>query len=138
KRREASMRPAQAIHNWQADQKADPNLPEQKPEYVSAFRALSGYIRPHIWAFVGVFFCTLIAILSDLLQPFLMKIAIDDNLMAGKNDYRSLLIICGVYLGLSVSSFLFTYVQNNLLQHIGQSIVSRIRKQLFGHIMKLS
>ncbi|MBD2867886.1 ABC transporter ATP-binding protein [Paenibacillus arenilitoris] len=132
------MRPAQAIHNWQADQKADPNMPEQKPQYVSAFRALSGYIKPHIWAFVGVFFCTLIAILSDLLQPFLMKIAIDDNLMAGKNDYRGLLIICAVYLGLSVSSFAFTYVQNNLLQHIGQSIVSRIRKQLFGHIMKQS
>nr|WP_223829463.1 ABC transporter ATP-binding protein [Paenibacillus arenilitoris] len=113
-------------------------MPEQKPQYVSAFRALSGYIKPHIWAFVGVFFCTLIAILSDLLQPFLMKIAIDDNLMAGKNDYRGLLIICAVYLGLSVSSFAFTYVQNNLLQHIGQSIVSRIRKQLFGHIMKQS
>ncbi|WP_036720491.1 ABC transporter ATP-binding protein [Paenibacillus harenae] len=132
------MRPAQANHNWQADQKGDPNLPEQKPQYVSAFRALSGYVRPHIWAFIGVFCCTLIAILSDLLQPFLMKIAIDDNLLAGKNDYKGLLTICAVYLGLSVSSFIFTYVQNNLLQNIGQSIVSRIRKQLFGHIMKQS
>ncbi|CAM4325106.1 ABC transporter ATP-binding protein/permease [Paenibacillus alkaliterrae] len=132
------MRPAQAIHNWQTDQKADPNLPEQKPQYVSAFRALSGYVRPHIWAFIGVFCCTLIAILSDLLQPFLMKIAIDDNLLAGKNDYKGLLTICAVYLGLSVSSLLFTYLQSNLLQHIGQSIVARVRKQLFGHIMKQS
>ncbi|RCW47391.1 ABC transporter ATP-binding protein [Paenibacillus prosopidis] len=132
------MRPAQAIHNWQTDQKADPNLPEQKPQYVSAFRALSGYVRPHIWAFIGVFCCTLIAILSDLLQPFLMKIAIDDNLLAGRNDYKGLLTICAVYLGLSLSSLLFTYLQSNLLQHIGQSIVARVRKQLFGHIMKQS
>lgn len=132
------MRPAQAIHNWQMDQKADPNLPEQKPQYVSAFRALSGYVRPHIWAFIGVFCCTLIAILSDLLQPFLMKIAIDDNLLAGRNDYKGLLTICAVYLGLSLSSLLFTYLQSNLLQHIGQSIVARVRKQLFGHIMKQS
>jgi len=132
------MRSAQAIHNWQADQKGDPNMPEQKPQYFSAFRVLSGYIRPHLWAFIGVFCCTLIAILSDLFQPYLMKIAIDDNLLAGKNDYKGLLTICAVYLGLSLSGFIFTYVQNNLLQHIGQSIVSRIRKQLFGHIMKQS
>jgi ATP-binding cassette subfamily B protein len=132
------MRPAQAIHNWQMDQKADPNLPEQKPQYVSAFRALSGYVRPHIWAFIGVFCCTVIAILSDLLQPYLMKIAIDDNLLAGRNDYKGLLTICAVYLGLSLSSMLFSYLQSNLLQHIGQSIVARIRKQLFGHIMKQS
>lgn len=132
------MRPAQAIHNWQTDQKADPNLPEQKPQYISAFRALSGYVRPHIWAFIGVFCCTLIAILSDLLQPFLMKIAIDDNLLAGRNDYKGLLTICAVYLGLSLSSLLFMYLQSNLLQHIGQSIVARVRKQLFGHIMKQS
>jgi ATP-binding cassette subfamily B multidrug efflux pump len=132
------MRPAQAIHNWQADQKADLNQPEPKPQYVSAFRALSGYVRPHIWAFIGVFCCTIIAILSDLLQPFLMKIAIDDNLLAGKNDYKGLLTICAVYLGLSISSFGFTYLQNNLLQNIGQSIVARIRRQLFTHIMKQS
>lgn len=132
------MRPAQAIHNWQADQKADLSQPEQKPQYVSAFKALSGYIKQHRLGFIGVFLCTLIAILSELLQPFLMKIAIDDNLLAGVNDYRGLLVICAVYLGLSVSSFVFSYLQNNLLQHIGQSIVARIRKQLFGHIMKQS
>ncbi len=85
------MRPPQAIHNWQMDQKADLNQTEQKPQYISAFRALSGYIRLHLWAFIGVFCCTLIAILSELLQPFLMKIAIDDNLLAGKNDYKACL-----------------------------------------------
>ncbi|QKS43335.1 ABC transporter ATP-binding protein (plasmid) [Paenibacillus cellulosilyticus] len=120
------------------DQKADVNQPEPKPQYVSAFRAMSGYIRPHLWGFTLVLCCTIIAILSDLLQPYLMKIAIDDNLMAGKNDFSALLIICFVYLGLSLSSFVFSYIQNNVLQGIGQSIVSRIRKQLFGHIMKQS
>lgn len=132
------MRPAQAIHNWQMDQKAGVNQTEPKPQYVSAFRALSGYIRPHIWGFALVLCCTIIAILSDLLQPYLMKIAIDDNLLAGRNNYSDLLIICFVYLGLSLSSFVFSYIQNNVLQGIGQSIVARIRKQLFGHIMKQS
>ncbi|MBH5317406.1 ABC transporter ATP-binding protein [Paenibacillus sp. GSMTC-2017] len=132
------MRPAQAIHNWQADQKADLNQSEQKPPYISAFRALSGHIKLHRLGFIGVFLCTLIAILSELLQPYLMKVAIDDNLLAGKNDYGSLLLICAVYLALSLSSFLFTYLQSNLLQHIGQNIVASIRKQMFSHIMKQS
>ncbi|MFC4100195.1 ABC transporter ATP-binding protein [Paenibacillus xanthanilyticus] len=132
------MRPAQAIHNWQADQKGDPGRQDEKPQYISAFKALSGYVKPHRWALAGVMVCTVVAILSELLQPYLMKIAIDDNLLAGKNDFRGLLLICAVYLGLSVSSFVFAYLQNNLLQQIGQSIVARIRKQLFGHIMKQS
>ncbi|WP_246427732.1 ABC transporter ATP-binding protein [Paenibacillus phyllosphaerae] len=120
------------------DQKADLNMPEQKPQYVSAFRALSVYIKPHRWSFIAVFCCTLIAILTELLQPYLMKIAIDDNLLAGKNDYRGLIVIAVIYLGLSLSTLVFSYIQNNLLQNVGQSIVARIRKQLFDHIMKQS
>jgi ATP-binding cassette subfamily B protein len=129
------MRPAQAIHHWQTDRHTDPGQPEQKPEYVSAFRALSGYFREHLAGLAAAFVCTLLAILSELLQPYLMKIAIDDNLLAGRNDYGGLLVICAVYFSLSVSSFVFAYIQNNLLQQVGQSIVSSIRKRLFGHIL---
>ena len=32
----------------------------------------------------------------------------------------------------------FTYLQNNLSQKAGQSIVASIRKRLFAHISKLS
>ncbi|WP_248924486.1 ABC transporter ATP-binding protein [Paenibacillus hamazuiensis] len=106
-------------------------------ERKAAFRAIVAFAKPHRMTFVSVFFCTLIAITADLLQPYLVKIAIDDNLLIGKNDFRMLLIICGTYLGLTVLSFGFTYLQNNLLQYAGQSIVSRIRKDLFEHISKL-
>lgn len=127
----------QAIKNWQMDQKAELNGPAVKPKYISTFRVLSKYIKPHRLAFIGVFFCTIIAIAAELLQPFLVKIAIDDHLMAGK-DYTGLLVIGGIYLVLSLMSLLFTYIQNNLLQYAGQSIVAKIRKQLFEHISKLS
>nr|WP_244226730.1 ABC transporter ATP-binding protein [Paenibacillus protaetiae] len=120
------------------DQKTEPNMPEQKPQYVSAFRTLLRYIRPHLVSFGLVFLFTVIAILSDLLQPYLMKIAIDDNLIVGHNDYRGLLLICAAYFALSATSFLFTYLQNNLLQRVGQSIVGLIRKQLFSHILRQS
>ncbi|SFD57357.1 ATP-binding cassette, subfamily B [Paenibacillus catalpae] len=127
----------QAINNWQTDQNSGQGK-QPKPQYRSAFRILSSYITPHRKTFSLVAICTVIAIASELFQPFLVKIAIDDNLMAGNNDFSSLLVICAIYLGLSLSGLLFTYLQNNLLQDAGQSIVAKIRKQLFQHITKLS
>ncbi|MFD0671092.1 ABC transporter ATP-binding protein [Cohnella sp. GCM10027633] len=109
--------------------------PEAKPPI---FRFLLGYAKPHRGTFFLVGFFTLLAIAADLMQPYLVKIAIDDNIMAGKNDYGMLLVICGVYLALSVLSFLFNYLLNNLLQLAAQSIVARIRKDLFEHITRLS
>ncbi|OIA99592.1 ABC transporter [Paenibacillus sp. LC231] len=129
---------AQAINNWQLDQKADLNAPHSKPKYISTFRALSGYMKEYRLIFAGFIGCTLIAISAELLQPYLMKIAIDDNLMVGKNDFRGLMLICAIYFLLSLLSMVFTYLQNNLLQKAGQSIVASIRKRLFAHISKLS
>ncbi|AJY77989.1 ABC transporter [Paenibacillus beijingensis] len=104
----------------------------------ASFKGILAYAKPHRKTFFGVFGCTLIAISADLLQPYLVKIAIDDNLMIGRNDYGMLLIICGIYLLLSLLSFLFSYLQSNLIQFAGQSIVARIRKDLFAHITRLS
>lgn len=129
---------AQAIHNWQMDQKADLNGQKEKPKYRSSFRVLFGYMLEHKLTFAAFVICTLIAISGELLQPYLLKLAIDDHLMAGGAEYRSLLLIGGLYLLLSVTSLLFTYLQNNLLQKAGQSIVASIRKRLFKHITKLS
>ncbi|MEK0315376.1 ABC transporter ATP-binding protein [Cohnella sp. 56] len=104
----------------------------------SAFRAFYGYIRPHRLSFLLVFSCTILAVAADLAQPYLVKIAIDDHIMQGSYNYGALVTICAVYLGLAAAGFLFTYLQNNLLQYLGQHIIGRIRKDLFAHIGKQS
>lgn len=109
-----------------------------KEDRRAAFRAMLAYAKPHRGKFALIFLFTLLAIAADLIQPYLVKIAIDDNLLVGKNDFSMLLVICGVYLAFVVIGLVFTYLQNNLLQEVGQSIVARIRKELFGHISKLS
>lgn len=111
---------------------------EERQKTRSSFRSLSVYAKPHRFTFAAVLFCALLGIAADLFQPYLVKIAIDDNLMIGKNDYHSLLLICLFYAGLSISSLFFSYLQNNLLQFAGQSIVAKIRKDLFEHIFKQS
>ena len=133
----------QAINDWQADQKADPGKPAKpakpaKQQYRSAFRILGSYAGAHRRTFTLVALCSLAAVAAELFQPYLVKVAIDDNLMAGNNDYGSLLWICVIYFALSAAGLAFTYLQNNLLQQAAQSIVANIRKQLFQHITKLS
>lgn len=109
-----------------------------KEDRRAAFRSTLAYAKPHRWKFLLIFCCTMLVIAADLMQPYLVKIAIDDNLLIGKNDFGMLVLISGVYFALSVISLVFTYIQNNLLQLTGQSIVGKIRKDLFRHITKLS
>ena len=127
-----------AINNWQMDLKADMGGKPQKPRYRSAFRLLRTYVREQRTFFSLAVICSVIAIAAELFQPYLVKIAIDEHLMAGKSDFDNLLWIAFIYFGLSVLGLLFGYLQNNLLQYAGQSIVCKIRKQLFAHISKLS
>ncbi len=117
-----------AAHSESADKKMNK----------AAFRGLYKFAKPHRKTFLAVFGCIIVAIAADLLQPYLVKVAIDDHLMAGDRSAKTLLIIAGIYLLLSVAGFIFTYLQNNLLQLAGQSIVASIRKQLFRHITRQS
>jgi len=109
---------------------------QNKP--VSSMQRILPFAKPYRITFLLVTGCMVLAILGDLLQPYLVKIAIDSDLINGKNSFRILLYICGIYLLLSLVSLVFTYLQNILLQYAGQSIVSDIRKKLFKHITKMS
>jgi ATP-binding cassette, subfamily B, multidrug efflux pump len=111
---------------------------EGPAKYRSAFRVLFVYAKPHRLTLALMVACAILAIAADLLQPYLVKIAIDDHLMIGDTNYGTLVMISAIYLGLSLGGLLFTYLQNNLLQYAGQSIVAHIRKELFEHISKLS
>jgi ATP-binding cassette subfamily B multidrug efflux pump len=116
-----------------------PNKPPlDRKKTQASFRSLAVYAKPHRLTFFAVVVCALLGIAADLFQPYLVKVAIDDNLMIGKNDFSALIMICLLYGGLSISSMFFSYLQNNLLQFAGQSIVAKIRKDLFQHIFKQS
>ncbi|ASS65295.1 ABC transporter ATP-binding protein [Paenibacillus sp. RUD330] len=111
---------------------------QNPPRSKEARKGIMIYAKPYRKAFTGVFFCTLIAVFADLLQPYLVKIVIDDHLMQGKTEFRPLLLIGVLYLLLSILALLFSYLQNNLIQRTGQGIVASLRKDLFRHISRLS
>lgn len=134
---DADANPKHTNHNSKRTDQSEASTNDHHSKRAS-FKEMMGYAKPHRWAFAGIFFCSLLGISADLLQPYLVKIAIDDHLAVGQTSTLFLVKLAAVFLGLAVISFIFTYIQNNLLQHVGQSIVARIRKDLFRHISKMS
>jgi ATP-binding cassette subfamily B protein len=97
---------------------------------------LGSYARPHRGTLMAVVGCSLLAISADLMQPVLIKIAIDDRLLFEAGGFARVLELSAAYLVLAVLALVFAYLQANLLQNAGQRIVARLRGDLFRHIAK--
>jgi len=103
-----------------------------------AIRALLAYARPHRRKFLFGFLCTFLAIAADLLQPVIVKTAIDDTIPLGASGIPALVGLGAAYALLAILGFAFAYLQSNLLQRAGQAIVAQLRKDLFRHITSQS
>lgn len=98
-------------------------------------RRLLTYLRPH-WASVLVAFVAILGgSLTDLAQPWLTQIAIDDYITKG--DLPGLWQLGRWFLAILVLSFLCEFVQTSVMQLIGQKILHRVRQDVFAHLQRL-
>ena len=118
-------------------------------------RRLLTYLRPYRLQ-VGI---SLVAILfkagSDILGPYLTKVAVDLYMTHGITDralsHRSLLApylsrdaftgiteIAGIYLASLVFSYFLEFVQTYLMQWTGQKVMYDLRSQIFRHIQQMN
>lgn len=102
------------------------------------FATLSPYLRRFRVRLAVIFVLIVAVVCVDLVQPWLVKVAIDRYLAVPTPDERAVLLIAGGYLGIVLLSFALTYYQEILLQNAGQSIVRAIRIDLFRHIQTLA
>ncbi len=72
---------------------------------------------------------------AKLAQPWLLKLAIDNHIVAGRMTGLPLLAL--YYLLLIVAESLFTYVEVYLLQYLGQKVMFDLRLELFSHVQRL-
>ena len=73
---------------------------------------------------------------GGLLAPYLIKVAIDDNIATG--DVRGL-IVSTVWIGCSlIAVYLASAGQNYILSWVGQRVLATLRAQLFRHLQALS
>lgn len=104
----------------------------------TAMRRLVGYARPFLGEFLVVVALVLVYIVTQVMQPWLVKIVIDQDLIVKHPQFRSILDIGLMYLGITVMGLVSNFTQNRKLQWIGQRIVRNIRNDLFTHIESLS
>ena len=112
-------------------------------------RRLLRYLAPYkLQAGISAF-AILIKSGSDILGPYLIKVAVDTYLAptAGKHSWLSrhlsplpmtgITQLAGLYLGALVLSFLLEFVQTYLMQWTGQKIMFDLRAEIFRHLQRM-
>ncbi len=101
-------------------------------------RDLFVYARPYKRLFVGIIGLVIIYNLTQVSQPYLVKVAIDRYLLVHHPVLRPLVEIGVAYLGITLIGLGANLVQTRLIASAGQQIVRQIRVDLFKHIESLS
>jgi len=102
---------------------------------VDRFIRLIRYLKPHRFRLVGAFICSgLVAAFSGayawLVKPVLDEIFINRN--------EALLLVLPVALfTVSVLKSAFNYGQNYLMNYVGNQVITDIRQELFGKLIRL-
>ena len=98
-------------------------------------RRLLHYLRPY-WRQVLVALAAIVGgAVASLAQPYLIKIAIDRHIAAGRLE--GLDRLAAIYLGILVLAFAAEYAQTWTLQLTGQRIMFDLRMALYGHLQRL-
>jgi ATP-binding cassette, subfamily B, multidrug efflux pump len=98
-------------------------------------RRLLRYLRPYK-AQVAIALAAIIAASAlQLVQPWLMKVAIDRYIARG--DLSGIDLIAAAFLATLLLSFAFEYVQTWTLQITGQRIMYDMRMQIYGHLQRI-
>lgn len=102
----------------------------------SVLKPLMGLMKPHLWMLALCVGCVLLVNLSDLAKPYVMKIAIDDFLIAGKaqKGLYSLLGLGVAYFAVIATGALSSLFQQRIMARVCQKILSDLRRRVFAHI----
>ncbi len=112
---------------------ADVSAPKSSDQLsVRSLVHLARFAVPFTWHFLGVVALVIVFNTTSVLQPYLVKLAIDNDIAS--KSFHGLEVIAVVYVSIVIIGALANYTQVVLLQYAGQSIIQRIRMALFRHI----
>lgn len=99
-------------------------------------RRLWPYLRPYRGALVLSIAMVPLLNAFQLIQPYLVKIAIDKHIALGEATGLTLLAL--LFLLALVLEFITQFAQIYLLNYTGQAVVRDLRRDLFRHVLHLS
>ncbi|MFC1922114.1 ABC transporter ATP-binding protein [Chloroflexota bacterium] len=102
----------------------------------SVLHRIMGYARPYTLFLILNLLTIIIASSLELIQPYLIKVLIDDILPNG--DYSQLTILAGLMIAISISAGLLRVARNYFSARIGQGITLDLRTQMYQHLQRMS
>jgi len=103
------------------------------------------FVWPYKWVFWLVVFVWVVWTVAMLIQPDLLKRGVDlyiiealDGNISVEEAYRGLLLIAGLFTGLSAIGSLMRIVRVRLGFRLGQKVINDLRMAIFRHIQRLS
>ncbi|WP_399546979.1 ABC transporter transmembrane domain-containing protein [uncultured Clostridium sp.] len=94
------------------------------------------YLKPYKKESLLVIILMLYVMLCGVLNPYLLKIAIDDKVING--DVRGLINIRIILIGLNLVAWVVSVIRWNKIYSITNNILLNIRGELYTHIQTLS
>jgi ATP-binding cassette, subfamily B, multidrug efflux pump len=91
--------------------------------------------RPHRGLIAGSMLLFPVIAVTELLQPWLLKVAIDDHIL--KSDWLGLTWVAGLYVAVLVVLYALRTVEAYLMQLTGQRVIHDLRAVIFDHLLRL-
>ncbi|MCM3693533.1 ABC transporter ATP-binding protein [Neobacillus niacini] len=99
-------------------------------------KRLMVYLKPYKKKILFTVFIMLIASGANLIGPYLISKAIDEEIPS--KDIGGLMLLAGTYLIAIIITGICMKYKIRMMSQIGQSVIVQIRKDLFTHLQKLS
>lgn len=103
---------------------------------LNTVRRLFTYLKPYRCEVVKALLLMGLVVSVDLLNPYFIKIGIDDFIAAG--NWQGLLLLGGCMIALNGAAMIFTRIRIRLMAVMTNKILVTIRQSLYAHIQKLS
>ncbi len=97
---------------------------------------LARLARPYRRRAILSLIAMLVVTISSLTVPYLLKVAIDSGIVAGSVTFLTWVIVA--FVAVSFLNLGASYLQTYLTSWVGSHIIDDLRRQLFGHLQKLS
>lgn len=97
-------------------------------------RRLIGYLRPY-WHLAAI--ALTLTLLTNVListQPYFTKVAVDDFITPGRTDGVWLFALA--FFGVFLFRFIFSYIQEVLLNTVGQRVMLDLRSQIYAKLQR--
>lgn len=126
-----------------ASSRSRTSLSQTEPDHEVLGRAYDGRLMARLWAVTRPHRPLVIlsmalfplAAAAELVQPYLVKVAIDDHILRG--DWVGLGRMAGLFLLTLLALYLLRAVQSYVTQITGQRVMHDLREALFAHLQRM-